>query len=168
LYSDDTSEFYAVCDQVVVQRAECADSFQRLNRKQSTKLPKLMNADSAIPTRLKASAPGLGQASASEVEQRASELAAMDGRHETTDADLSRAAAELAGNGTTADSLDGDADTDEIIAPDEPAPHTGRLVVAPPLIDEDNLAEQLIEDGLAEADHDIRVAAADQSRDEDA
>jgi len=126
-----------------------------------------MNENAPLPTRLRASGPALGQASQSEIEQRATELAAMDGRQEATDADLAQAAADLAGNGTTAESLDGDAAVDEMIAPDDPPLPTGHLVPSPSLIDEHSLAEQLIEDGLAQADHDIRVAAADNSSTED-
>jgi hypothetical protein len=123
-----------------------------------------MNTNSAIPERLKASAPALGQASQGEVDQRAAELALIDGRDEMTETDIYMAAAELAGDGTTTESLDGDAATDALIAPDDPLPPTGRLVTQQPLNDESNLAEQLIEDGLEEADHDTRLAAAEESR----
>ena len=56
-----------------------------------------MDAELPIPDRLKAGSPGLGEASEAEIEQRAIELATADGRDAFTDADLARAAAELAG-----------------------------------------------------------------------
>ncbi|MDB6003502.1 MAG: hypothetical protein JWR15_489 [Prosthecobacter sp.] len=112
-----------------------------------------MNNGTLLPTRLRASAPGLGEGSQTEVEQRAAELALSDGRKKVSDGDLAQAAAELAGGGTTLEKPD----TGAVL--NEPPLQTGHLVVAADPVDEDNIAEQLIENGLEEADHDIRLAA---------
>ncbi|MBE2287054.1 MAG: hypothetical protein IAE77_26595 [Prosthecobacter sp.] len=50
-----------------------------------------MSADTVLPTRLRAGAPGLGQGSQIEIEQRAAELAMSDGRELISDADLAMA-----------------------------------------------------------------------------
>lgn len=118
-----------------------------------------MNTDTMLPTRLKAGSPGLGHPSQTEIDARAAELALIDGRNTVSDADLAMAAAELAGGGTTAEVPEADAELEEITTWDEPPTQTGHLVAAPPLEDENNISEQLIEDGLEEADHDTRVAA---------
>ncbi|MGV3662293.1 MAG: hypothetical protein ACO1TE_19060 [Prosthecobacter sp.] len=118
-----------------------------------------MNTDTLLPTRLKAASPGLGHASQVEVERRAAELALIDGRNTVSDADLALAAAELAGGGTTAEAPEADAELEQVTTWDEPPTQTGHLVAVPPLEDENNISEQLIDDGLEEADHDTRVAA---------
>ncbi len=118
-----------------------------------------MNTETLLPTRLKAGSPGLGHASQVEIERRAAELALIDGRSIVSDADMALAAAELAGGGTTAEAPEADADLEQVTAWDEPPMQTGHLVAVPPLEDESNISEQLIDDGLEEADHDTRVAA---------
>jgi len=123
-----------------------------------------MITDTILPTRLKAGSPGLGHASQVEVERRAKELALTDGRETYTDADLAVAAAELAGGGTSTEAPEADAELEEVTAWDEPPTQTGHLVAPIPLEDEAAIAEQLVEDGLDEADHDIRVAAAGQAK----
>ncbi|MDZ4403972.1 CBS domain-containing protein [Prosthecobacter sp.] len=119
---------------------------------------------SALPTRLKAGSPGLGEASQIEVEDRATELALIDGRETVSDADLAQAAAELAGGGTTTEAPEADPALEALTARDDPPPQTGHLVAAVPLQDEDNIAEQLIEDGLEEAEHDSRVVAENEKK----
>ena len=119
---------------------------------------KNMNQNSILPTRLKAAAPGLGQASQTEIELRAVELAVSDGRHTFTDADLNRAAAELAGGGAT----EADPALGEMTSWDDPPEQSGHRVASTPSDDASNIAERLIQNGLDEADHDIRVAAADE------
>ncbi len=123
-----------------------------------------MITDTILPTRLKAAAPGLGHASQTEVDRRAKELALSDGRENVTDADLALAAAELAGGGTTAEAPEADGDLEQMTVWDEPPTQTGHLVPPVPLEDDSAIAEQLIEDGLEEADHDIRVVAAGQAK----
>ena len=115
--------------------------------------------ESMLPTRLKAGSPGLGHANQTDIEQRAAELALSDGRQVVTEADLALAAAELAGGGTSAEAPEADSDLEQVTTWDEAPADTGHLVAKVPLEDETNVAEQLVEDGLEEADHDIRVAS---------
>lgn len=121
----------------------------------------------ALPQRLKAGAPGLGEASQIEVEDRATELALIDGRETVSDADLAHAAAELAGGGTTTEAPEADPLLDQLTTQRDPPPQTGHLVAAAPLQDEDNIAEQFVEDGLEAAEHDSRVAAENATKDDE-
>ncbi len=113
-----------------------------------------------LPTRLKATAPGLGQANQTDIENRAVELAHSDGRTKATAADLQQAESELAGGSIGAESQDGQASVNELTAWDDPLDQSGHRVVASEN-DEQSIAEQLIEDGVEEADHDIRTAASE-------
>jgi hypothetical protein len=119
-----------------------------------------MNADTLLPMRLRAASPGLGQGSQIEVEERAAELALSDGRVKVSDADLALAAAELAGGGTTVEVPEAGASLKSLNGWDDAPLQTGHLVITTSAEENDNsIAEQLIGNGLEEADHDIRVAA---------
>src|SRR5688572_15284468 len=127
-----------------------------------------MDPEVPIPDRLKAGTPGLGEASEAEIEQRAIELATADGRDAFTDADLARAAAELAGGAP--DTLVPEADAavvEELEAWDEPVDQHGRQAERIELEDESSVVEQLMEDGLDEADHSQRVAAAEEANEKE-
>lgn len=119
-----------------------------------------MDTSHILPTRLRATAPGLGQGSQIEVEQRAQELAVSDGREKVSDGDLAQAAAELAGGGTTLEAPEADAAFTPLTARERPSMQTGHLVITASSEDEDTIiAEQLVGNGLEEAEHDTRVAA---------
>ena len=123
-----------------------------------------MTSDSSLPDRLKAASPGLGEASGTEIAQRAAELAQIDGRETFTDADLARAAAELAGSTETPRAPEAVVPAiEELTAWDDPVDQEGHRTERAPLDDESSVAERLVQDGLAEADHDRRVAAADEA-----
>jgi hypothetical protein len=113
----------------------------------------------SIPSRLKAGAPGLGEAAQIDVERRAAELARIDGRTKVTDADVMHAARELAGTAEPVAIPGTDDPALEITAWDDPVDQSGHRVPPLPLEDEAPIAERLIGDGLLEADHDTRVAA---------
>ncbi len=114
----------------------------------------------AIPVRLKAGLPGLGAAAQVDVERRAMELAKIDGREEFTEADVARAARELGGAAPPSTAAEtSDPALAEITAWDDPVTQSGHRVDPVPLEDETPVAEQLIRDGLEEADHDTRVVA---------
>lgn len=126
-----------------------------------------MSPDPSIPDRLKAGSPGLGAPDSNEIERRAVELAMIDGRQSFTDADLAQAAAELAGG--TADNLSPEADApivEDLETWDEPVEQHGRQVEETALEDEAAIDEELIADGLDDADHSQRVAAAEESEED--
>jgi hypothetical protein len=121
-----------------------------------------MEPHADLPDRLKPGARGLGEASETEIELRAAELAQMDGRDAYTDGDLERAAAELGGqrHGLTPEN-------DEVLM-HYPASADQPIVqaVREPDLQPENLGEQLVQDGLDEAEHDVRVAATDHAEEE--
>jgi len=114
-----------------------------------------------IPTRLKADAPGLGEPSETEIEQRAAELAKSDGRDAFTDGDLARAAAELGGALAEPAAPEIEPEVARLTEWDEPPAATGEKAPGPALDDENSAAERLVRDGIEEADHDTRVEAED-------
>ncbi len=109
-----------------------------------------------LPTRLKAGASGLGQANQTDIESRAAQLAHSDGRTKASAADIEQAAAELAGGPAHRDSA-----VNDLTAWDDPLDQSGHRVEDLGGEDEKSIAEQLIEDGIDEADHDIRAAASE-------
>ena len=125
-----------------------------------------MKNQSPLPNRLKAGTPGAGAPSETEIEQRAIELARCDGRDAFTDGDLERAAAELGGLAEPANAPESDAVAEQITEWDAPLDQSGHRVETRSLEDEATIAEQLIEDGNEEADHDLRVAAEEDRGDE--
>lgn len=114
-----------------------------------------------LPTRLKAGSPGLGQANQTDIESRAAELAHSDGRTKVTAADIDQAAAELAGGSAPSNAPEGKDVTEELTAWDDPLDQSGHRVMGLRTDDEKTIAEQLIHDGVEEADHDIRTAASE-------
>jgi len=125
-----------------------------------------MNIKKTLPDRLKPNAPGVGAPSETEIEQRAIELAQSDGRDAFTDGDLERAAAELGGLAEPARAPEADEIAEQMTEWDSPVDEAGHRVAPRPLDDENSIAEQLIEDGSEEADHDLR-AAAEEGREEE-
>lgn len=96
------------------------------------------------------------------VEERARDLARTDGRTEVNDRDRAQARQELAGPDRDATGPEtGGGELENVTAWDEsPADHgTKAREVLPE--DEANIAEVLVQEGLEEADHSQRVAAAD-------
>lgn len=116
------------------------------------------NPDPILPQRLKANGRGLGYPSQTEIELRATELAISDGRTQARESDLARAAAELSGGGADFEAPEASREIEELTSWDEPPGQLGRHA-GHPLEDDKRIAEQLIESGLEEADHDVRVAA---------
>ena len=119
------------------------------------------NMNPILPTRLKAGLPGLGQASQTDIEIRAAELAHSDGRPKATASDLEQAEAELAGGATSAKAQGGQSDVIDLTAWDDPLDQSGHRVAGSENEDDRSIGEQLIEDGVEEADHDIRTAATE-------
>jgi hypothetical protein len=109
---------------------------------------------------------GVGSVTREMVEQRARELAKMDGRRQANELDLDRAYGELVGASErvvppeTSLELEGMTDWDE--APVATGERTAKWIPD----NEERLAEELVEEGLDEADHERRLAAARRSRKE--
>lgn len=107
---------------------------------------------------------GMGTVTREMVEKRARELAISDGRSadEVTQADFAQARRELIGAGTSSnEALDETAATSNW----DPAPGTiGRRAENQEIDDEETMAEQLMREGIEEADHDERVESGRESR----
>ena len=114
-----------------------------------------------LPTRLKARSPGLGQANQTDIDSRAIEIAHSDGRTKVNDTDIQQASEELAKGSASSMSLDEQAKTEELTAWDDPLDQSGHRVTRCTNEGEQTIAEQLIQDGIEEAEHDIRTAASE-------
>ncbi len=121
--------------------------------------------DSALPNRLRAGSLGLGEASLDEIETRAKELALIDGRETVTDADFARATVELGGSSASAAHAPEviDSAMESLTTWDEPTGQHGMQVEPSHAEDEVSVGDQLIQEGVIEADHDSRVTAAEEA-----
>lgn len=102
---------------------------------------------------------GVGELSHADIQQRATEIARMDGRTSPTSADLVRAKDELfAPHVPEAPEVDGQ--TSAIQEWDESPDASGHMVARVLPEDEVSATEMLIEEGLDEADRDQRLSVS--------
>lgn len=109
---------------------------------------------------------GLGTITPDMVRKRARELALSDGRsaEEVTPADWDQARRELLG-ATASPTVESDVEEATSTTGWDPAPATiGRRADTQEIDDEETVAEQLIREGVEEADHDERVQAGRETR----
>jgi hypothetical protein len=100
---------------------------------------------------------GFGQATQADIDRRALELAISDGRERPNDIDFVQARQEFG-----ALALDAEDPADEILETDRPgdgfpAAGAGIRAARSEFEDEATLAETLVEEGVAEAEHDSRL-----------
>jgi hypothetical protein len=113
-----------------------------------------MKAKSDLPERLKATGSGLGEASQTDVDRRAAELAQIDGRDV-----IHRSGSRKGIRGARRSFRHrGEADTR-----DEAAEDFGKRTHRTPMENDTSLGEQLTRQGMADAEHDRRVAASDDA-----
>lgn len=112
------------------------------------------------PGRIQIHGRGVGEIGDDEVERHAAEIARMDGRTEVGDQDRYRARLELANPGAAAPP-----EADETVYPVETwskgAASQGHRATRVESDDEQTVAEQLVEEGVEEADLERRLAASD-------
>ena len=102
------------------------------------------------------------------IEQRAVELARIEGRSKPNEVDLEAAREDLLTIGQRIAAPEAaDSDTEELTDWDESPDATGVHTERVPLEDERSPVQALIEEGIEEADHDQRVSAAEEAEDED-
>lgn len=102
------------------------------------------------------------------IEQRAYELARIEGRTEPNEADLEAAREDLTTLGQRVAAPEAaDSDTEDLVTWDESPDATG--VHAERVLPEDeiNPSQTLMEEGMEEADHDQRVSAAEETEEDD-
>ena len=111
---------------------------------------------------------GLGTVTEAMIRQRAAEIAAINGRNQNhvLTSDMEQARRELLGQ-----ELLNPVPSPEELLPEnkrwDPIPGSpGRRAEAVPVADEQTVAEKLVEEGVAEAEHDQQVAASREQRDE--
>lgn len=111
---------------------------------------------------------GLGVPSPEQVDARALELAKMDGRSDANEADVRAARAELLRRDEPEQSPEVDERTEDLMTWDEPVGSTGTR--APKVGPDDEFAgvQDLVEEGIEEADHDQRLTASDEQDARDA
>jgi hypothetical protein len=123
------------------------------------------NYEETFPGKISIGARGLGTVDPELLAERALEIAKADGREESNEADLATAAAELLPSGDSvpvAPEVD-DRAMENLTAWDEPLEARGGEVDEMEPMDEANIAEQLVEEGMEEAEHDQRVSAAEEN-----
>ncbi len=120
--------------------------------------------EAGLPGKISDGAEGLGTVTPEMVEERARELAKADGRTEPNEKDLFEARQELVPSGEEPVAPELDDPSVENITEWNSAPEEAGTQ-APTLrpYDDQNIAEQLVEEGVAEADHDQRVTAAEEN-----
>jgi len=105
---------------------------------------------------------GSGSVGTADIERRARELAAIDGRsgNQITDTDLTRAEAELMGSVLPATSMeDEDAESGISRDPSEPVSVSGHEIPLREGPDEEKAVERLALEGVEEAQHEQMLAA---------
>jgi len=121
------------------------------------------NYEEAFPGRISVGAAGLGTVDEDLVNERATELAKADGRTEVNEADLANSREELLPHGEFVPAppeVDHPA-LENLTTWDEPLEAKGGAVDSMAPLDEANIAEQLVQEGVSEADHDQRVSASE-------
>jgi len=105
---------------------------------------------------------GAGEVSAAGIEQRARELAHTEGRDKVSDSDRARAREELSGPvhlPTAPEAIS--PELEELVSWDDAASSSGHRVEPVGIGGEASIGEQLVQEGLDEADHQTRVSAVD-------
>jgi len=116
--------------------------------------------DESTPGKIAIRGKGVGGITGSEVEQRALELALIDGRSEPTAEDRQRARKELQGE-TLPDAIEEDNDASVGLTrdPSEPPSDTGHQIPDREGLDEEVMTERLALEGVEEAQHDQMLQA---------
>lgn len=105
---------------------------------------------------------GRGLVDASMIEERAAQLAKIEGRHSFNDKDLAEARAEMLGSELIPPPPEsGGSSAENLTSWDDLLSDSGGQVQTGTLDDESTLGESLVQEGIEEADHDQRVSAGD-------
>jgi hypothetical protein len=105
---------------------------------------------------------GLGAVTPEMVEERARELARIDGRTQATEADRILARGELQGT-IAPQTPEADPDLENVQVWDEPPEASGVRIAKLLPDDETSIRETLVEEGMEEADHETRLEASEEN-----
>jgi hypothetical protein len=109
---------------------------------------------------------GLGVPDESMAKERAAEIARADGRTEFNDKDLDQARQELLGVDEPPQAPEVPEGAENLVAWDDAADETGHRGVTNGPGDEAMIGLTLVQDGIEEAEHDLRVSASDNLEDD--
>lgn len=122
-----------------------------------------MDPSSIPPGRIEQHNAGVGEVSAAQIAIRASELARSDGRREPNEGDFQQARQELEGLVWPPGAPEEVAgQMEDVVEWDQPAHASGSRAPRVGLTDETSAPEQLVLEGVEEADHDRRLASAEE------
>lgn len=102
---------------------------------------------------------GFGTADETMLHDRASELAKMDGREHFNEKDLAQARAELQSGGQPPPPPEVAPEAEGVRTWYDTITDSGHRAPTQPLEDEANIGEQLVQEGIEEADHERRLSA---------
>ena len=125
-----------------------------------------MDAPDNPPVKMQAAGAGLGEISQQMLDDRARELARMDGRVDFNEGDHEQARAELQGTSQPPPPPETAGGAEELTAWDESPASSGHQAPTYQIDDEANIGEVLVQEGVEEAEHSQRVAASDDLLDE--
>ena len=128
----------------------------------------MSNSTTPTPTgKINSGLAGFGAPTVESIEERAVQLARIDGRKEANEADRTLAQAELQG-AIEPQSPEATPPVEEIVMWDEAPGSFGTHAPQVHPDDDAQIGEVLIEEGVDEADHDSRLAAAEEEPEDEA
>jgi hypothetical protein len=120
-----------------------------------------MDAPDTPSVKMQVAGTGLGEVSQQMLDDRARELARMDGRVDFNERDLEQARAELQGASQPPPPPETEGGAEELVAWDEAPAASGHQARTYQIDDEATIGEALVQEGVEEAEHSQRVAASD-------
>jgi hypothetical protein len=125
-----------------------------------------MDAPDNPPLKMQTGGAGLGEVSQQMLDDRARELARMDGRVDFNERDLQQARTELQGFAQPPAPPETAGGAEELVEWDESPAASGHQTPTYQIDDEANIGEVLVQEGVDEAEHSQRVAASQDLLDE--
>lgn len=98
--------------------------------------------------------------------ERAAELARIEGRSGPNEKDYEQARQDLATTGSMPEPPEAPGELEALTSWDTPLESSGRKVGETGPEDEANIGQQLVEEGIEEADHDLRLSTSETLNDE--
>ncbi len=110
---------------------------------------------------------GVGEIDESILLKRASEIAHSDGRPTANENDINHAREEIVNGYHMAQAPETTSETEQLVEWDDVSTEHGTQAVRVPLEDEGNIVEELVLEGVEEAEHDRRVESQPLDDDEE-
>ena len=107
---------------------------------------------------------GMGEVSDAKLRERAMDIAVQEGREQPREDDMRRAREELAGMHVPASADDAAHTVAKPIPPDDPQGSRGRMAERVTTTDDERVVEDLVREGIDEAQHDLMSEAEKEQR----